>query len=266
VNIDGAHHDPRTVVIVAILDDETPCRGRHPKRRATPIQRTVGATGKAYNWTVATLKADIAAWHASGIETAKPSPRVLRKRWNTVKNEVCVNADTGTVWWSECSKEAYADGIGGAVNAYWNWQISRSGKRGGKRVGFPRSKKKGHDQERVSFTTGPMLADAALGTPRAATCPTRQAGTGRHWWSLTAGSRHRKPVTPASMCRTSAGTKSGNAIVAQLRPTCDDNAAVNLARYEETLASSAQSRPPSSVEPTVRPDLVRQVAVKSRDH
>jgi putative transposase len=42
----------------------------------------------------------------------------------------------------------------------------------------------------------------------------------------------------------------------------DDNAAINLARYEEPLASSAQLGPPSSVEPTVRPDLVRLVAVK----
>jgi len=25
---------------------------------------------------------------------------------------------------AECSKEAYADGITGAVNAYWNWQSS----------------------------------------------------------------------------------------------------------------------------------------------
>ena len=61
---------------------------------------------RSYNWAVAALKADIEAWRATGIQAAKPSLRVLRKRWNTVKNEVCVNADTGTVWWRECSKEA----------------------------------------------------------------------------------------------------------------------------------------------------------------
>ncbi|CKR17738.1 Putative methyltransferase/methylase [Mycobacterium tuberculosis] len=42
----------------------------------------------------------------------------------------------------------------------------------------------------------------------------------------------------------------------------DDNAAINLARYEEPVASSAQLGPPSSVEPTVRPGLARRVAVK----
>jgi putative transposase len=63
------------------------------------------------------------------------------------------------VWWRECSKEAYADGIDGAVAAYWNWQNSRSGKRDGKPMGFPRFKKKGRDQDRVTFTTGAMRVE-----------------------------------------------------------------------------------------------------------
>ena len=128
--------------------------------QARALARHFGARRKAYNWTVATLKADIAAWHTAGIETAKPSLRVLRKRWNTVKDEVCVNAETGAVWWPECSKEAYADGIAGAVNAYWNWQSSRAGKRAGKRVGFPRFKRKGRDHDRVCFSTGAMRVES----------------------------------------------------------------------------------------------------------
>jgi putative transposase len=108
---------------------------------------------------VATVKADIEAWHATGVETAKPSLPVLRKRWNQVKSEVCVNAETGQPWWSECSKEVYADGIAGAVDAYWNWQTSRAGTRAGKRVGFPRFKKKGRDPDRVTFTTGAMRVE-----------------------------------------------------------------------------------------------------------
>jgi putative transposase len=124
--------------------------------QACTLARHFGARRKAFNWTVAALRADIAAWHAAGVETAKPSLRVLRKRWNTVKSDVCVNAETGQVWWPECSKEAYTDGISGAVDAYWNWQTSRAGKRAGKRVGFPRFKKKGRDSDRVCFTTGAM--------------------------------------------------------------------------------------------------------------
>jgi putative transposase len=127
--------------------------------QARSLARHFGARRKAYNWTVATLKADIDAWRATGIETAKPSLRALRKRWNTVKNGICVNADNGAVWWPECSKEAYADGIAGAVDAYWNWQSARSGKRAGKRVGFPRFKRKGRDADRVCFTTGAMRVE-----------------------------------------------------------------------------------------------------------
>lgn len=126
------------------------------EEQARSLARHFGARRTAYNWTVAALKADIEAWHASGIETEKPSLRVLRKRWNTVKDEVCVNAETGAVWWPECSKEAYADGIRGAVDAYWNWQTSRAGKRAGERVGFPCFKKKGRDADRVCFTTGAL--------------------------------------------------------------------------------------------------------------
>lgn len=78
--------------------------------QARALVRHFGARRKAYNWTVATLKADIEAWHVTGVGTDKPSLPVLRKRWNTVKNDVCVNAESGQVWWPECSKEAYADG------------------------------------------------------------------------------------------------------------------------------------------------------------
>jgi putative transposase len=129
------------------------------EQQARALARHFGARRKAFNWTVAILKADIHAWRCSGVETAKPSLRVLRQRWNTVKDEVCVNAETGQVWWPECSKEAYADGIAGAVDGYWNWQQSRSCKRAGKRVGFPRFKRKGRDADRVCFTTGAMRVE-----------------------------------------------------------------------------------------------------------
>src|SRR5246127_339136 len=127
--------------------------------QARALGRHFGARRKAFNWTVATLKADLSAYRTGGVETEKPSPRVLRKRWNQAKDEVCVNPETGQVWWPECSQEAYADGIDGVVDAYWNWQTSRAGTRAGKRVGFPRFKKKGRDQDRVAFTTGALRVE-----------------------------------------------------------------------------------------------------------
>ena len=127
--------------------------------QAHALARHFGARRKAFNWTIAALKADIAAWHGTGVETEKPSFRGMRDRWNQAKEGVCVNAGTKQVWWRECSKEAYADGVRGAVDAYWNWQRSRAGARAGKRVGFPRFKKTGRDADRVCFTTGAVRVE-----------------------------------------------------------------------------------------------------------
>lgn len=127
--------------------------------QARALARHFGARRKAFNWTVATLKADLSAYRDADLEAEKPSLRVLRKRWNQAKDDVCVNVETGQVWWPECSKEAYADGIRGAVDAYWNWQQSRAGTREGRRMGFPRFKKKGRDADRVCFTTGAMRVE-----------------------------------------------------------------------------------------------------------
>ena len=124
--------------------------------KAVSLRRHFGARRKAHNWTVATVKADIEAFHAAGTTTPGPSLAGMRKRWNQAKSSVCVNADTGEAWWQEVSKEAFADGIRGAVDAYWNWQRSRAGIRQGKAMGFPRFKKKGHDRDRITFTTGTM--------------------------------------------------------------------------------------------------------------
>jgi len=105
------------------------------------------------------LKADLGAYRETGEATEKPSLPSLRKRWNQVKDTECCDPETGEVWWSEISKEAFADGIKAAVDAYWNWQQSRAGARGGRRVGFPRFAKKGRDRDRVTFTTGAIRVE-----------------------------------------------------------------------------------------------------------
>lgn len=63
------------------------------EEQARALARHFGARRKAYNWTVATLKADIEAWHATGVETATPSSRVLRKRWNGQERRLCERRD-----------------------------------------------------------------------------------------------------------------------------------------------------------------------------
>lgn len=127
--------------------------------QALYVRRQFGGRRKARNWAVATLKADLTRYWETGEETAKPTLFGMRRRWNQVKDTECVNAGTGEVWWPEISKEAFADGIKAAVDAYWNWQTSRAGIRGGKRVGFPRFAKKGRDRDRVTFTTGAIRVE-----------------------------------------------------------------------------------------------------------
>ena len=122
--------------------------------QAACVRRQFGGRRYARNWAVRTLKADIDAYRSTDVETDKPSFFGMRARWNTVKQTECVDEETGEVWWPEISKEAFADGIRAAVDGYWNWQQSRSGKRTGRRVGFPRFAKKGRDKDRVTFTTG----------------------------------------------------------------------------------------------------------------
>jgi putative transposase len=117
------------------------------------FRRDAGARRFACNWAVAQFKQ---AFDQGG-ETAAHDPAVwsawsLRKRWNSVKAEVAP-------WWAECSKEAYAGGIADAVSALKNWQNSRTGRRGGPRVGFPRFRKKGKDPVRCTYTTGALRVD-----------------------------------------------------------------------------------------------------------
>ena len=128
-------------------------------KQASRVRRQFGGRRYAYNWTVRTMKADIAAFHADGAEAPAPSMIGLRKRWNQAKDTECVDAATGEIWWPEVSKEAFADGIAGAVDTYWNWQKSRAGNREGRRMGFPRFKKKGRDRDRITFTTGAIRAE-----------------------------------------------------------------------------------------------------------
>jgi putative transposase len=124
------------------------------------ITRFFGARRKAFNWALEQIKSGIKHHRATGKETEHPSLYGLRRRWNAEKSSLCVDSITGEVWWPSVSKEVFADGIKGAVDGYWRWQGSKSGKIAGRRVGFPRFKKRGKDRDRFSFTTGAMRLEA----------------------------------------------------------------------------------------------------------
>jgi putative transposase len=71
----------------------------------------------------------------------------LRKAWNAAKPQVAP-------WWRECSKEAFNTGLDALARGLKNWADSRTGKRKGRPVGFPRFKSRRRSTPSVRFTTG----------------------------------------------------------------------------------------------------------------
>jgi putative transposase len=71
----------------------------------------------------------------------------LRKAWNQAKDQVAP-------WWGENSKEAYNTGLDALARALGNWDESRTGKRKGPKIGFPRFKSRRKSTPTVRFTTG----------------------------------------------------------------------------------------------------------------
>ena len=115
-----------------------------------------GAARVAFNWGLAHVKAAAGQREAEttyGLPIEALTPAVswslywLRKEWNALKGEV-------GPWWGQCSKEAFNTGLDGLARALKNWGDSRSGKRKGAPVGFPRFKSKHRSRLSVRFTTG----------------------------------------------------------------------------------------------------------------
>jgi putative transposase len=57
-------------------------------------------------------------------------------------------------WWAECSKEAFNTGLDALARALKNWNSSRTGKRKGKPVGFPRFRSRHKTRPSIRWTTG----------------------------------------------------------------------------------------------------------------
>ncbi|MFU8872832.1 IS607 family element RNA-guided endonuclease TnpB [Micromonospora sp. SL4-19] len=115
-----------------------------------------GAARVAHNWALARVKAVMdqrAAERTYGIPDNQLTESIswtlagLRKAWNVAKQEVAP-------WWAECSKEAFNTGLDALARALKNWADSRSGKRAGRPVGFPRFKSRRRTTPSVRFTTG----------------------------------------------------------------------------------------------------------------
>ncbi|SQD95481.1 MULTISPECIES: IS607 family element RNA-guided endonuclease TnpB [unclassified Parafrankia] len=126
----------------------------------TPAQlvalgRHAGAARFAFNWGLARVKAAMdqrAAEATYGVPEAERTPvpwtmPTLRRQWNDAKGEVAS-------WWPECSKETYSAGLDQLACGLKAFSDSRKGRRKGRRVGFPRFKKRGKARDSFRYTTG----------------------------------------------------------------------------------------------------------------
>ena len=118
----------------------------------TPRQRRAlashcGAARVAHNWGLKLVKQRLEQ------RQANPSVRVpstlpeLQREWNRAKHQVAP-------WWAENSKEAYKSGLDGLARALKNYSDSKAGRRSGRPMSFPRSKRKGRSRDACRFTTG----------------------------------------------------------------------------------------------------------------
>ena len=108
------------------------------------LRRNTGAARFAYNHMlrrVSAVQAQRAAEASYGVAEADLTPWQgwslpdLRRTWNEIKQWVAP-------WWAECSKEAFNTGLANLSTALGNWHASRTGARKGRRMGWPRTKKK----------------------------------------------------------------------------------------------------------------------------
>jgi putative transposase len=118
----------------------------------TPRQRRglashCGAARVAYNWALALVKLRLDERQRDPQVKVPWSLPDLRWEWNRAKEQVAP-------WWAENSKEAYNSGLDGLARALKNWSDSKSGRRKGPPMGFPRWKKKGRARDACRFTTG----------------------------------------------------------------------------------------------------------------
>lgn len=124
-----------------------------------------GAARFAFNWGLALVTERLAArqalvrlalrqgasmaeaksW-AGGLVAVPWHLYALRREWNAAKAEVAP-------WWATHSKEAYSSGLDRLARALGAFSDSRSGKRQGPKVGFPRFRKR-HSRRSFRYTTG----------------------------------------------------------------------------------------------------------------
>jgi putative transposase len=131
-----------------------------PSREAA-LRSHAGAARFAWNWGLAKCKERYEA------ERKWYSASDLHRLWNAEKK-----ADPALAWWSENSKCAYQEAFRDLERALRDFVKSRKGERKGKRLGFPKFKKRGKCRDSFRLTGAIRCAGAAVTLPRLGTLKT----------------------------------------------------------------------------------------------
>ena len=111
-------------------------------RQERLLEGHAGAARFAYNLMLAHIQSQLARG-----ERVDWSMYAMRRWWNEWKNEIAP-------WWAEYSKEAYNSAFESLAAALKNHVDSRTGRRKGKRMGWPKFKSKRRATPRFAYTTG----------------------------------------------------------------------------------------------------------------
>jgi putative transposase len=151
------------------------------------LRSHAGAARFAWNWGLARCKERYAA------ERKWYSAAELHKLWNAGKK-----ADPALAWWSENSKCCYQEAFRNLERALRDFVKSKKGLRKGKKLGFPRRKKKGKAKDSFRLTGTIRCAGGTVTLPRLGTVRTHE-DTGKLAAKIAGGTAR---VTAATVSRT----------------------------------------------------------------
>jgi putative transposase len=127
------------------------------------LRSHAGAARFAWNWGLARCQERYRAerkWHSAA---------ELHKMWNAEKK-----ADPDLGWWAENSKCAYQEAFRNLDRALRDYVKSRKGEWKGRRLGFPRRKRKGKSRDSFRLTGVIRCSGSAVELPRLGTLKTHE--------------------------------------------------------------------------------------------
>jgi putative transposase len=128
------------------------------------LRSHAGAARYAWNWGLRQCKARYVA------ERRWYSATELHKLWNAEKK-----ADPDLAWWGENSKCAYQEAFRDLERALRDFVKSKKGERQGKRIGFPKCKRRGKCKDSFRLTGAIRCAGATVTLPRLGTLRTHES-------------------------------------------------------------------------------------------